>query len=114
MNYLRRAKRYKVRRNVYFGIMIFSCLSSTKPCLRFLLICFAREIKGFYQSSFGNEVDFTNVMNVSPNILVKKSNFKKTETQFCRRKSNDYNNINMFLSLDYPCTFLLAKENTRF
>ena len=37
-----------IRENVYFGIIIFSCLSSTKPCLRFLLNCFVWEIKGFY------------------------------------------------------------------
>ena len=43
--------------NVYFGIIIISCLSYTKPCLKFLLIYFAREIKDFYQSSFRNEVD---------------------------------------------------------
>ena len=55
--------------NVYFGIIVFSCLSSTKLCLRFLLICFDRDIEGFYQSSLGNEVDFTDKMNVSPNIL---------------------------------------------
>ena len=60
-----------IRGNVYFGIIVFSCLSSTKPCLRFLLICFDREIKGFYQSSLGNEVDFTDIMNISPNILAK-------------------------------------------
>ena len=66
-----------IRGNVYFGIIVFSCLSSTKPCLRFLLICFAREIKGFYQSSLGNEVDFMDIMNVSPNILAKNENFKK-------------------------------------
>ena len=60
-----------IRGNVYFGIIVFSCLSSTKPCLRFLLICFAREIKGFYQSSLGNEVDFRDIMNVSLNILAK-------------------------------------------
>ena len=54
-----------------FGIIVFSCLSSAKPCLRFLLICFDREIKGFYQSSLGNEADFTDIMNVSPNILAK-------------------------------------------
>ena len=60
-----------IRGNVYFGIIAVSCLSSKKPCLRFLLICFAREIKGFYQSSLGNEVDFRDIMNVSPNILAK-------------------------------------------
>ena len=53
-----------IRGNVYIGIMIFSCLSSTKPCLRFLLNCFVREIKG-------NEVDFRGIMNVSLNILAK-------------------------------------------
>ena len=48
-----------------------SAVLSTKLCLRFLLICFAREIKGFYESSLGNEVNFTNIMNISPNILAK-------------------------------------------
>ena len=81
------------RGNVYFGLIIFSCFSSAKLCLGFLLICFALEIKGFYQSSLGNEVDF-----------------KKLETRFCRWKSNDYSNINIFLLLENPCTFLLAKE----
>ena len=60
-----------IKGNVYFDIIIFSCLSPTKPCLRFLLICFAQEIKGFYQSSLGSEVDFMNIVNVSPNILAK-------------------------------------------
>ena len=43
--------------NVYFEITVISCLSSTIPCLRFLLISFAREMKGFYQSSLGNEIE---------------------------------------------------------
>ena len=60
-----------IRINIYFGIIIFGCLSSINPCLRFLLIWFAREIKDFYQSSLGNEVDFTNIMIVSSNILAK-------------------------------------------
>ena len=93
--------------NIYFGIAIFSYLSSTKPSLRFLLICFAQEIKSFYQSSFGNEVNFVNI--VFPQISWLKIKFHKTETWFCRWKSNDYNN-NIFLSLENPCTFLLDKE----
>ena len=32
---------------VYVDIIVFNCLSSTKSCLRFLLNCFALEIKGF-------------------------------------------------------------------
>ena len=71
-----------VRENFYFHIIIFSCLSSTKLCRRFLLNCFVREIKGFYQSSLGNEVDFRDIMNVSPNILAKNQNFKKLRHGF--------------------------------
>ena len=62
-----RGTRY-IRGNVYFGIIAFSCSSSTKFCLRFLLICFVREVKGFYQSALGNEVDFSDIMKISPNI----------------------------------------------
>ena len=50
-----------IQGNIYFGIIVFSCLSSTKLCLRSTLICFAQEIKGFYQSFIGNEVDFFSV-----------------------------------------------------
>ena len=63
--------------NIYIGIIVFSGLSSTKPCLRFLLNCFVQDIKGFYQSSLGNKVDFRDIMNVSLNILAKNLNFKK-------------------------------------
>ena len=100
----------RTRYIVYFGITVFSCLLSTNPCLRFLLICFAREIKGFWQSFLGNKVDFTDVMNVSPNIFA--NNFKKNWDTVCRWKSNDYNDIDIFLSIENPCTFLLVKENT--
>ena len=44
-------------------------LAAHKPCLRCILICFSREIKDFYQSSLGNEVDFGDIMNVSTQIL---------------------------------------------
>ena len=60
-----------IQGNNYIGTIIFSHLSSTKLRLRFLLNCFVREIQGFYQSSFRNEVDFRNIMNVSLNILAK-------------------------------------------
>ena len=43
------------------ALTILSCLLSRKPCLRFILICFAQEIKGLCQSSFGNKIDFTNM-----------------------------------------------------
>ena len=59
--------------NVYFSSVAFSCLSSTKRCQN----CFVLEIKGFYQIFLGNEVDFSDIINVSPNILAKNWNFKK-------------------------------------
>ena len=66
-----RAKMYEVYSGKpFFSIFSFSCLLFTKSCLRILLNCFVREIKGFYQSSLGNEVDFRD-MNVSPNMLAK-------------------------------------------
>ena len=37
---------------------------------------------------------------------------KKTETEFGRWKSTDNNNSNLFLSLENPCTFSLAKKKT--
>ena len=42
----------------------------------------------------------------------KKWKFQKTETQLCRRKSNEYNNIIIFLLLENACTSLLWKEKT--
>ena len=73
--------------NVYFGIIVFSCLLSTKPCLRFLLICFDQEIKGFYHSSLRNDVDFMDIMNVSRNILAKNENFKKLRHGFVDKRA---------------------------
>ena len=57
-----------------FGIALLSSaiFRLRKLCLRFLLLIgLDWEIKGFYQSSVGNEVDFTDIMNASPNILTK-------------------------------------------
>ena len=71
-----------IQENVYFDIIVLSCLSSKKACFRFLLVCFAREIKGFYQSYLGNKVDFRDIMNVCPNILAKNWNFKKLKHCF--------------------------------
>ena len=64
------------------SIIVFSCLSSTKLCLRFLLNCFLRETKRFFQSSLGNLVDIRDIMNVSLNVLAKNQNFKKLKHSF--------------------------------
>ena len=76
-----------IRGKVYFGIIVFSSLLFIKRCLRFLLNCFFREIKGLYQSSLGNEVDFRDIMNFSLIILAKKSNFKKMRYCFVDEKA---------------------------
>ena len=47
-----------------------------------------------------------------PKYLSLKLKFQKTETHFCRWKSTGNNDINIFLSLENPCTFFLAKEKT--
>ena len=47
-----------------------------------------------------------------PKYLEWKLKFQNTETHFCRWKSNDQKNINIFLSLENPCFFLLAEEKT--
>ena len=60
-----------IRGNVYFGIIVFSCRLFCNPFLRLFLICFAQEIKGFYQISLGNEVDFTDIIKVYQNIFAK-------------------------------------------
>ena len=88
MHYLWRAKRYKVylRKRLFWHYRL-QLLSSTKPCLRFFKICFDREIEGFYYSSLENEVDFSKVMNVSPNILAKKWNFKKLRHSFVDKRA---------------------------
>ena len=59
-----------IRGNVYFYIIIFCSHSSSKPCLQVFLLCFAREIKGFYQISWRNELDLMDMMYVSPKISV--------------------------------------------
>ena len=64
----REGTRYIVE-NVYFGIIVFSCHSSTKLCLIFLLTWFALEIKDFYQSFLRNEADFRDIMNVQISML---------------------------------------------
>ena len=70
-----------------FSEIFFSCLSSIKPCLRFHLICFPREIKLFYQSSLRNEFEFRDIMNNSPNILTKNLNFKKLRHDFADERA---------------------------
>ena len=88
-----------IRENVYFGIIVSSVFSSTKPCLKSLLIYFTREIKGFHQTSLGNKIHFRDIMNISPNT-------------FCKCKSTDNSDINIFQPLENPWSFLLAKEKT--
>ena len=76
-----------VGENIHFRIYVFSSVLFTKQCLRFLLICFVREIKGFCHSSLGNEVDFGDILNVPPYILAKNYNFKNLRHDFVEERA---------------------------
>ena len=99
-----------IRENAYFGIIIFSCLSFTKARLRFLLNCFVREMKGFYESSLGNEVDFRDIMNVSSNILAKNENFKKLRHSFLDERTLITTTLISFCHWKSLVTFRLRKK----
>ena len=94
------------RKNKYFDINVFSCLSSTNGSQNcFSLFSYFMRKWGWFQ---GHDVRF-------PQNLVSRSKFQKTETLFFRWKSNDYNDIDICLSLKNPCTFCFQKkkpENT--
>ena len=85
MHYLWRAKRYKVyswkRLFWHYRLQLSFVYKSVSQ------ISFDREIEGFYQSSLGNEVDFTDIMNVSLNILAKNWNFKKLKHGFVDKRA---------------------------
>ena len=72
---LKKQASFEEQKDIFGKTFILVLLSSAvfrlQNCLRFLLSCFVREIKDFYLSSLGNEVDFRDIMKVSPNILAK-------------------------------------------
>ena len=100
-----------IQKNVYFGIIVFSCLSSTKPCFIFLLICFSWEIKGISQRSLGNEIDFRAEWTF-PQISWRKNKISKYWHVFVDERALLTTTLIFFLSLEKPCTFLLVKEKT--
>ena len=113
MHLLCRVKRYKIysRKRLFWNYRLqqsFSYRSASRICFHL----FSSSIKSFL-SDFtrkwawfhGYEVHF-------PKNLGLRLNFQKTEAWFCGWRSNDYNNINIFQSLETPYTLLLAKEKT--
>ena len=61
--------------------MSLVCTRMTFVCHSFVVLLWI-EVKDFYQSFLGNEVDFTDIMIASPNILAKNKNFKKLRNAF--------------------------------
>ena len=101
--------------NIYFEIIVVSCLLFTKPCLRFIIICFARQKKGFYQISWGNEVDFTyfaDMIKVFPKISPQNQNFKKLRHSFVDEKAMTIISSCHWKTLLPFSTFVLAKKKT--
>ena len=96
-------------RNVYFDIIIFYSLSSAKPCFEFLSIFFAGVLLLDFITKwgwfYGHDVHF-------PKKIGWGLKFEEVEIWFCRWRSTDYNDINIFLALENLCTILLAKEKT--
>ena len=64
----------------------------------------------FYQSSLGNEVDFTDIMNVSPNILAKNENFKKLKHGFVDERTMTTMTIASFCHWKTLVPFYLQKK----
>ena len=110
MHYLWRTKMHKV----YLGKTLFwhyylqlSFIYKNLSQISFKLLCSGhkRLLSGFLRKwgwFQGHNVRF-------PKYLGKKI---KIETRFCRWDSTDNNDNNILLSLENPCTFLLAKEKT--
>ena len=98
--------------NVYFGIIVFTCLSSTKACLRFFLNLFYSEDERLLSEFFRKWGWFQGHNECFPQYLGWTLTIQKTKTRFCRWKSTDNNDTNIFLSLENPCTLLLVKEKT--
>ena len=65
---------------------------------------------GFYQSSLGNEIDFTDIMNVSPNILTKNENFKKLKHGFVDERTMTTMTIASFCHWKTLVPFCLQKK----
>ena len=73
--------------------------------ISFKLLCLGDKrlfLKGWFQ---GYSESF-------PKYTGSKLKLQKTETCFCRQKSTDNSDINIFRSLENPCTFFLAIEKT--
>ena len=108
----RKGTRY-VRGKVYFVIVLYTkvyFVYKTISQISFNLFC-SGDIR--LLSEFLRKWGWFQGQNESfLKYLGQKLEFQNTETQFCRWRSTDNNDINIFLSLKNPCTFLLAKEKT--
>ena len=75
------------------------------------------EISTFSQDIWGNIHCVCKINLISYGTLIKalylpsKTNLKKSETQFCRRKTAKDGNVKINVSSNIPCTFLLFEAN---
>ena len=99
-----------MRKRLFWYHLQQSFFYKTVPQISFNLFCLGdkRYLLDFMKKwhwIHGHDVCF-------PRNLGSRLTFQKTETRFCRCKSNDYNDINISLFLQFPCTVLLVKEKT--
>ena len=94
---------------VYFGKRLF-----WHYCLQLSFVCKIASQNSFKLFCSGNKRLLSELLSKwgwfqghnerFPKYLDLKLKSQKTETQFCRWKSTDNNDINIFLSLENPCT----------
>ena len=111
MHYLWRVKRYKVYSGKHFFkhyCLQLSFIYKTMSQISFNLFWLGD--KGFYQSFLGNEVDFGNIMNVSPNILSKNQNFKKLRQDFVDKRTMSTTTLTSSCHWETVVPFCLKKK----
>ena len=108
-------KTYSQVQDIFRKTFILGLLSSVvfrlQNCISDFFKLFYYEIKGFYQSSLGNETDYRDIMNVFPNILAKNLNLKKVRHSFVDERTlikTTLASSRHWKTLAY--IFLLAKE----
>ena len=80
----KRCKVYSEKRLFWHHYLQLSFIYN--PYLRFLLNCFVREIKGFYQGSLGDEIDLRDIM--FPQISLLKIKISKSWSTVLQMKSH--------------------------
>ena len=91
------------------NVVVASARSSTKPVSQFLeILIFSKDTCGIVH--YVPEINLISYRTLIKTFyLLSKTNWKKSETQFCRQKTAENSNAKINISPNIPCTFLLFK-----